>query len=231
MVRIVRCRASRRARRGARARAAARVAVAAGDDELAALLSAHRPLPCEGGRAPRRRLAADVDGARGMHHGRVARRARAAGRGAVRRAGAVLPAAAVGAAPAWSASSSTSCAALRASTVKELAHATGLSQRAAATSLGRLHDASWVRREKRPGTEHAHDVVRTARAAPTTSRSSTAKRAMTTCPRSSASCGAGSPRRNSTPILRPFVQVRSPSGTFWLRSPERRIRRVSVRGR
>ncbi len=39
------------------------------------------------------------------------------------------------------------------STVKDLAHATGLSQRAAATSLGRLHDASWVRREKRAGTD------------------------------------------------------------------------------
>jgi hypothetical protein len=38
-------------------------------------------------------------------------------------------------------------------TVKDLAHATGLTQRAAATSLGRLHDARWVRREKRRGTD------------------------------------------------------------------------------
>jgi DNA-binding transcriptional ArsR family regulator len=37
--------------------------------------------------------------------------------------------------------------------VKELAHATGLSQRAAATSLGRLENAHWVRREKRVGTD------------------------------------------------------------------------------
>lgn len=38
-------------------------------------------------------------------------------------------------------------------TVKDLAHAAGLTERAAATSLGRLHDARWLRRDKRPGTD------------------------------------------------------------------------------
>ncbi|MEA2220139.1 MAG: hypothetical protein QOJ35_2765 [Solirubrobacteraceae bacterium] len=40
-----------------------------------------------------------------------------------------------------------------AATVKVLAHSTGLTERAAATSLGRLNDARWVRREKRAGTD------------------------------------------------------------------------------
>lgn len=42
---------------------------------------------------------------------------------------------------------------VRTANVKELAHSTGLSQRAAATSLGRLHEAGWVRREKRAGAD------------------------------------------------------------------------------
>lgn len=42
---------------------------------------------------------------------------------------------------------------VQAATVKNLAHAVGLSQRAAATSLGRLHEANWVRREKRSGAD------------------------------------------------------------------------------
>jgi len=42
---------------------------------------------------------------------------------------------------------------VQAATVKELAHSTGLSERAAATSLGRLHEARWVRRGKRAGTD------------------------------------------------------------------------------
>lgn len=38
-------------------------------------------------------------------------------------------------------------------TVTEISRATGVAQRAAATSLGRLHDAGWVRREKRAGAD------------------------------------------------------------------------------
>ncbi len=75
-----------------------RIAVAAGDEDLAAsLIHSDRSFAREGGRAPRRGITPNVDGARRVYQCGVARRACATRRGALRRVSAVLPAALMGA--------------------------------------------------------------------------------------------------------------------------------------